>query len=75
MVAWVTQPAHRGRAPEIRRAEDSLPYRVFEISKLIRVREFVQHWIVLRRTEIFDQPTKDWIQQRIGVPEVQVKSD
>jgi hypothetical protein len=44
-------------------------------SKLIRVRKLSQYWIVLRRTEVFDQAAKDWIHQRITMHDVQVEWD
>ena len=44
-----------------------------DFSKLIRVRESLQNWIVLRRTEVIDDPAKDRIQQLIRVRDVQVQ--
>src|SRR6185369_598380 len=42
-------------------------------SKLIRVWESLQNWIVVRRPEVFDHPAKDRIQQRTCVHDVQVQ--
>src|SRR5437867_6392253 len=45
------------------------------VSKLVRVRKSLQDWIVPRRPEIFDHSTKDRIQQRIRVHDVQIEGD
>src|SRR5215831_15949740 len=44
-------------------------------SELIGIRKSPQNRIVPRRTEIFDNATKYWIEQSAGVPHVKVERD
>src|SRR6187399_1028754 len=71
LVARVT-PCAPGRSA----CRDCPAYReIAALSKLVRVRESLQDWIVPRRSEVFDHATKDRIQQRIGVHDVQIERD
>jgi hypothetical protein len=54
---------HSVRAVAFGRAGDRPPFQVISaLSKLVRVWEPLQHWIVPRRPQIFDHAAKDQIQ-------------
>src|SRR5512132_1077304 len=63
-------------APRYSAAEDCPPYHVIAApSELVRVRKLPQDWIMSRRPEVFDYSTKNRIQQRIRVQDVQIEGD